>query len=928
MASAGGEPADRAGETAGRGWRLDMPGPRRRSPGRSGWQVTITASAPRNGRPAPPTGRDKPDDQATAHERIEISPDAKIAVCCSGGGVRSAAFNLGVLQALQSKPEILDRVTTVTAVAGGSYIAAAHALVTAKSPGAGAKELDPPAYALQSPEEQHLRDHTRYMLETWQLAVRCLAVALRGVVINALLVGSLLFISGLLGGWLLRLPMVGIINGLQTAHPRVDLHWWWLIPAVAMVITLGLAWLQAVLPGHSAKNGPWLWHKLSGALPDRTASTSSRLFLIIALCTAFLLVLAPYAIKGLYAVSLSDGDWSVITRFLGFANGTGCRNAVMHHAVCGVPANHPDAAASNGQNASTWHVKFATFATFAAAVVALARATMGRLRTFQVDLSKSGGSVSRLASRAGTFLRERLVPWTGSALLLATMTVVMLRWISVGATLPLLILPPQMSDWGSLAAQCGYAALIIVLIKITTDINAVAMHRFYRDRLAAVYGVVRGKHRDDPPEPDGLAKLSDVRGTRPELVICAAANRQPEGKTTRPGRGCVSFTFTPTSVGFSAPAEPGERPPGEARPQDSSRNHSRTRRTRRDPAGNRVAPGASPEQNGAKPAAGRQAPVEYVDTSYYEDVAGLTLFDAVAASGAAVSPVIGAMTKPAMRMLMAASNMRLGIWLPDPCSVQARKDNDNAGQPAGHGKPAGAADASRGFRRVLGWPRRGWDKAIQHWHQPDILHLLAEVTGSLHTRNWLYITDGGHYENLGLVEALRRKPDHLIVIDAAGDAPGQFTTLGQAISMARSEVGVQVSIDPAGLAPVRTGRRRGAGRPAGTTRRNSGGQRNGTGLQCRVPYATGTFKYPHDDPPGPHRLIYLKLAVPAGAPQDIIAYQQKHSTFPTGSTLQQLYDFQEFDAYRELGHFCAQAAIDDIVLQDASRPPGVPRRAR
>ena len=270
---------------------------------------------------------------------------------------------------------------------------------------------------------------------------------------------------------------------------------------------------------------------------------------------------------------------------------------------------------------------------------------------------------------------------------------------------------------------------------------------------------------------------------------------------------------------------------------------------------------------------------------------------------------------------MAAANMRLGIWLPDPGSVQARKDNGDTYRPAGRG-PAGAAAAGPGFRRVPGWPRRGWDKAIRHWHQPDITHLLAEVTGSLHTRNWLYITDGGHYENLGLVEALRRKPDHLVVIDAAGDAPGQFTTLGQAISLARSETGVQIRIDPAGLAPVRADPQNGTGQQDGTTRPN------GSGQQCRVPYATGTFSYPHDDPPGPHRLIYLKLAVPAGAPQDIIAYQQMHKTFPTGSTLQQLYDFQEFDAYRELGHFCAQAAVDRIVLQDAVRPPGVPRRGR
>ena len=243
MASAGGDPADRAGQAGGPGRRQARPGPRRRrhgssgrpgSSGWSGWRVRVTASARRNG---PPAGQDRPEDPATADERIEIAPDATIAVCCSGGGVRSATFNLGALQALQAKPEVFDRVTTVTAVAGGSFIAAAHALVTARSPrpaGPAAKGLDPPAYAPQSPEEQHLRDHTRYMVETWQLAVRCLAVAIRGVVINALLVGSLLFIFGLLGGRLLRLPGVGIITGLQTAHPRVDLHGWWLIPGGRM----------------------------------------------------------------------------------------------------------------------------------------------------------------------------------------------------------------------------------------------------------------------------------------------------------------------------------------------------------------------------------------------------------------------------------------------------------------------------------------------------------------------------------------------------------------------------------------------------------------------------------------------------------------------------------------------------------------------
>jgi hypothetical protein len=272
----------------------------------------------------------------------------------------------------------------------------------------------------------------------------------------------------------------------------------------------------------------------------------------------------------------------------------------------------------------------------------------------------------------------------------------------------------------------------------------------------------------------------------------------------------------------------------------------------------------------------------------------LTLFDAVAVSGAAVSPVMGKMTRPSMRILLAAADARLGVWLASPESVQKRSER---------ARPALAEEGGRGWRRRLAavtprWLRRAGAAVRRHWLQPDLRHLWAEAAGTLHLDGrWIYVTDGGHYENLGMVEALRREPYHVIVVDASGDAPGQFSTLGQAIALARSELGVQVDISPAGsLQPDKD-----------------------TGL-CARPYAVGTFSYP--DPAkntaGPHHLIYLKLAVPAGAPLDVLAYRRTHTTFPTDSTLQQLYDDQEFEAYRELGYYCAQAVVRDI---DFGGPP-------
>jgi len=831
-----------------------------------------------------------------ADRRITIQPGQKLAVCCSGGGIRSATFNLGVIQALQTA-EIFGAVKTVTAVSGGSYLAAAHALVTANLPGTAGNgassapltppgppglpgqptggaggERQPPPYALRSPEELHLRDHTRYLLETWQIAVRAIATLIRGVLVNAILVGSLIFISAHIAGWLLSAKWIGILAGLHTGSPKVMLKWFWLVPAVSAAVTVGLAWLQALSAEQRSRHAG-RWRPGSGTATrapddrsrgqrmlrlifrDHPARWSNRA-LVCTLVTGFVLVAAPLAVKGLYTVSLDNTSWSIITRFLGFSNVSGCVAAVTHvsHQACGATASSPAAAqaaaGSNGGGASRLPVLLTTFGSVAAAIVALARTTIGRLRTYQADLKS--GPFAGVAARAGDFLRRRLVPWIGSGLIVAGIVTLTLRWIGTGASLPIL-----QGGWRSQGAQCLYALAAFLLVKVLIDINSTSMHGFYRDRLAVAYGVVR--RRDDATGKyvaldASSARLSTLReaGGR-TLVICAAANCTKSGDLP-PGRGCVSFTFTPETIGLS-----------------------------REPSADYSPPGARAE------------------TKAYEDKAGLTLFDAVAVSGAAVSPVMGKMTRPSMRILLAAAGVRLGVWLDSPEAVKEHslraRERAAARARAEQRRPR----LSSWRRRIAGvsprWLRRAGSAIRRHWLQPDLQHLWAEAAGSLHLDGrWIYVTDGGHYENLGMVEALRRQPDHLVVVDASGDATGQFSTLGQAIALARSELGVQVDIDPSDdLRPDPT-----------------------SGL-CQKPYATGSFSYP-EETAGLHHLVYLKLAVPVGAPLDVLAYRQRHTTFPTDSTLQQLYDDQEFEAYRELGYHCAQAAMKNITYQ---RPPGI-----
>src|SRR5215475_10761582 len=97
--------------------------------------------------------------QSPAHDGSEVW-----AVCCSGGGIRSASYCLGALQALEGAG-FLDKARLILGVSGGSYMAASRALVARGlelgAGGAGAAGM--PAYAPGSPEEQHLRDNSRYI---------------------------------------------------------------------------------------------------------------------------------------------------------------------------------------------------------------------------------------------------------------------------------------------------------------------------------------------------------------------------------------------------------------------------------------------------------------------------------------------------------------------------------------------------------------------------------------------------------------------------------------------------------------------------------------------------------------------------------------------------------------------------------------------
>ena len=230
-------------------------------------------------------------------------------------------------------------------------------------------------------------------------------------------------------------------------------------------------------------------------------------------------------------------------------------------------------------------------------------------------------------------------------------------------------------------------------------------------------------------------------------------------------------------------------------------------------------------------------------TTDYEFLVGkrrFTLFDVSAISGAAISPLMGSATRQAYRILLTMANVRLGVWLPHPAIVDAAsrelQAQDESAERNGRRPPKNDhwwhacglllwyafpwhprwSDATQepGGREARLWAyvlrMRRKDTPLSrrvgglfyHALQPTLGMLWAEAVGHTSYRStWICVSDGGHYDNLGLVEALWRGAANVLVLDASGDKANTWYTLGGAIALARVDAGVDIELDPTTMCP-------------------------------------------------------------------------------------------------------------------------------
>lgn len=262
----------------------------------------------------------------------------------------------------------------------------------------------------------------------------------------------------------------------------------------------------------------------------------------------------------------------------------------------------------------------------------------------------------------------------------------------------------------------------------------------------------------------------------------------------------------------------------------------------------------------------------YVPTRYYAGADGPTLATAMTISGAAFNPNMGYHSSPLVTLLMTFFNVRLGWWLPNP----SREAGAHFWNPSGND-----------FLR-----RSDPSLALQ----PLILEALGMTDD---TYRWIELTDGGHFENLGLYEMVMRRCKRIIVADAGADPRCQFEDLGNALRKIEIDLGIPIRFED-GLHMV-----------AGP---------NATNRYCAV--ATIDYACVDDDVSLTEdqrrtltgKLIYVKAALTGSEPPDIKQYSVTHPDFPHETTANQFFNESQFESYRHLG--CHE--IETIVGQGSN----------
>jgi hypothetical protein len=231
----------------------------------------------------------------------------------------------------------------------------------------------------------------------------------------------------------------------------------------------------------------------------------------------------------------------------------------------------------------------------------------------------------------------------------------------------------------------------------------------------------------------------------------------------------------------------------------------------------------------------------------------LSLATAVAISGAAVSPNMGAKTpSAALALFLSLFNLRLGFWAPTPSG-------------------------------------RRWNEPHARLWPFYVLRETLSNTGQI--GNYCYLTDGGHFDNTGLYALVERGCRYIVVCDCGADPELGFEDIGVAIRRCRIDFGAEIDLSIGQFTD---------GSPThvvwGTIRYQA---EHLAMLGLDATAADGI-------------IAWIKPAVRADNAVDVQQYRLANRAFPQQSTADQWYDESQFESYRRLGYDSARVAFSAL----------------
>jgi hypothetical protein len=428
-------------------------------------------------------------------------------------------------------------------------------------------------------------------------------------------------------------------------------------------------------------------------------------------------------------------------------------------------------------------------------------------------------------------------PWgkiTTTIVLLALVPLTLLFLTGIGIDFLTTVSEQGTGLWPKLpdryAILIGSAVVLFILCAVFIDVNRISLHNFYRDRLSQAYLI-----EDGGDVQDGVKKAFDSVKHRDKLNLSSLTEKAPYHLIN------VNLNLTkklPFGNKGSNPDAPTTHIEGIIRNGESFI--------------------FSKEWCGSEKTG-------YRKTASYETRDGhLDLGTAMAISGAAANVGMGLVKLPLLRMLMGLLNIRLGYWAPNP--KKGSYPDLTSSENQGNNHPDN--ENRLGLIHPIDNLSKSW-RSIYEW-----------FLGYKLDADFINLSDGGHFENLGAYELLRRRCKYIIVGDAEADRQMSFNALSNLIRLARIDFGIIIDIDISDINP------------------------DSETVNSRNHCAVGVIHYPAVDDLIEERgyMLYCKSSLTGDEPQHLHEYRVHNPDFPHESTADQWFDERQFEMYRELGY--------------------------